>query len=91
MICFLHLTQMHPILVSLTPIWIADLRYRRSAIYVLMTNMQAMDKTSPCMFDQTKTSLYIDVIIHNLNFFKLDYALISLFFELDIDKNGFVM
>jgi hypothetical protein len=27
--CFLHLTQMHPILVSLTPIWSAALRFRR--------------------------------------------------------------
>jgi len=28
-VCTLHLTQMHPILVSLTPIWIAALRFRR--------------------------------------------------------------
>lgn len=55
-LCFLHLTQMHPILVSLTPIWSAALRFRRSHFSRSLITARHRVKHSPGCYRRQKAA-----------------------------------
>lgn len=84
-LCFLHLTQMHPILVSLTPIWSAALRFRRSHFSRSLITARHRVKHSPGCYRRQKaaTSMaatkFAEMCIYFLFFLLL---LISLIFSL---------
>lgn len=84
-LCFLHLTQMHPILVSLTPIWSAALRFRRSHFSRSLITARHRVKHSPGCYRRQKaaTSNGSHQVCRNVHlFFVFLLLLISLIFSL---------